>query len=72
MKSQSNTIRLNAEGKYWGTLRIESGRLLLDCQRHGRHVQFDLLASIERGVAVTGCAVVRVAEARAVGEFELD
>lgn len=45
------TIRLTAEGKYWGTLRIDAGRLLLDCQRHGRQVQFDLLASVESGVA---------------------
>ena len=72
MTKQFTTIRLTAQGKYWGTLRIEAGRLLLDCQRHGQQVQFDLLASVERGEAVTGCAVVRVAEARAVGEFELD
>jgi len=50
-------IRLTAEGKYWGTLRIERGRLLLDCQRHGRQVQFDLLASVERGQPVSGESV---------------
>lgn len=49
---QKNSIRLVGGGKYWGTLRIESGRLLLDCQRHGRQVQFDLLASLERGQPV--------------------
>lgn len=55
-QSQSE-IRLTAEGKYWGTLRIEGGRLLLDCQRHGRQVQFDLLASVERGQPVSGKSV---------------
>lgn len=59
-KQTTTTIRLTAEGKYWGTLRIESGRLLLDCQRHGRQVQFDLLACVERGEAVTGCVLYTV------------
>lgn len=49
MIQKSTTIRLTAQGKYWGTLRIEAGRLLLDCQRHGQQVQFDLLASVESG-----------------------
>lgn len=54
---QKNSIRLVGGGKYWGTLRIESGRLLLDCQRHGRQVQFDLLASVDRGQPVSGKSV---------------
>jgi len=57
MIKQQTEIRLTAEGKYWGTLRIERGRLLLDCQRHGRQVQFDLLASVERGQPVSGKSV---------------
>lgn len=67
----TTTIRLTAEGKYWGTLRIERGRLLLDCQRHGRQVQFDLLACVESGRPVVG-EVVQVVGVRAAGEFELD
>jgi len=51
-QKQQTEIRLTAEGKYWGTLRIERGRLLLDCQRHGRKVQFDLLASVQHGRSV--------------------
>jgi len=54
MIKQQTEIRLTAEGKYWGTLRIERGRLLLDCQRHGRQVQFDLLATVQHGQPVTG------------------
>jgi len=54
MIKQQTEIRLVGEGKYWGTLRIEQGRLLLDCQRHGRQVQFDLLATVQRGQPVTG------------------
>lgn len=56
MKNQQtlNSIRLVAHGKYWGTLRLNEGRLMLDCQRHGHRVEFDLLASVEQGQAVTG------------------
>ena len=54
MTQQNTIIRLTAQGKYWGTLRLEQGRLLLDCQRHGQQVQFDLLASVESGRAVVG------------------
>lgn len=45
----THNIRLVAEGKYWGTLRMDDGRLVLDCQQRGRRVQFDLLGSIEHG-----------------------
>lgn len=51
-------IRLVAQGKYWGTLRLSEGRLLLDCQRHGQQVQFDLLASVEQRRAVGGETVL--------------
>jgi len=60
MTKQNTLIRLTAQGKYWGTLRIEAGRLLLDCQRHGQQVQFDLLASVESGRAVVGELVYTV------------
>ena len=71
-KLQPVSVRLTAEGKYWGTLRIVAGRLLLDCQRHGRQVQFDLLASVESGRPAVVGEVVRMLETRAAGEFELD
>ena len=58
--NESAGIRLVADGKYWGTLRILQGRLLLDCQRHGRQIQFDLLASVERGQPVCGDAVMTI------------
>lgn len=69
-KQAATTIRLTAQGKYWGTLRIEAGRLLLDCQRHGQQVQFDLLASVERGMPVVGDAVTSVG-VRLMQQFEL-
>lgn len=71
MTKQNTTIRLTAQGKYWGTLRIEAGRLLLDCQRHGQQVQFDLLASVESGRPVVGEAVA-ILGVRTVDRFELD
>lgn len=57
MIKQQTEIRLVASGKYWGTLRIDAGRLLLDCQRHGKLVQFDMLASVEQQRAVGGQTV---------------
>lgn len=50
------SVRLVGAGKLWGELRIEDGRLLLDARRNGRHVQFDLLATVQqnRAVCVSG------------------
>ena len=55
----NNEIELNADGKYWGTLCIRDGRLLLNCRRRGYRVEFDLLASVEQRRAVHA-RVVRV------------
>lgn len=52
-RDRGRSVRLVGAGKLWGELRIEDGRLLLDAKRNGRHVCFDLLASVEKGQAVT-------------------
>lgn len=45
-------IELRANGRLWGTLHLQDGRLLLECRRQDRFVRFDLLASVEKRSAV--------------------
>lgn len=52
-------IELRANGRLWGTLHLQDGRLLLECRRQDRFVRFDLLASVEKRRPITD-EIVRI------------